>query len=134
MPPAIQFLRSCHRSAFSQPRRSGLVEYCRCEACEPAFIEGVHAQADELFDAVDANSDGMLQEDELRSHLLARERYTDAAVDALFRSLDANADGEVSRPELRDAFLKYERMRLAMVAVVTTLVRNKEWSPGQMSR
>jgi len=114
-----------------QELQSGLVEYCRCAACEPAFIEDVHAEADLLFDAVDINADGVLSRDELREHLLARERYSAVAVDMMFGSLDENADGELSREELRSGFLQYERLRAAMVAVVTTLVRRKEWSPGQ---
>ena len=44
------------------------------------------------------------------------------------------SDGGISREELRTGFLQYERLRLAMVAVVTTLVKNKQWSPSQKQR
>lgn len=144
--------------------RDGLVEYCRCAACEPEFIEQSHAEADALFDAADANDDGELSPDELRAHLLERGRYTAQAVEGIFRSIDANvrrlaraplrplgrslasamltslrslcdqSDGGLSREELRTGFLQYERLRLAMVAVVTTLVKNKQWSPSQRQR
>lgn len=143
-----------------QELRDGLVEYCRCGACEPKVIEQSHAEADALFAAADTNDDGELSSDELRVHLLERGRYTAEAVDCIFRSIDANvcrvarslstlrpagwacysracarlraqSDGGLSRDELRSGFLQYERLRLAMVAVVTTLVRKKEWSPIQ---
>jgi len=114
--------------------RDGLVEYCRCAACEPEFIEQSHAEADALFDAADANDDDELSPDELRAHLLERGRYTGQAVEGIFRSIDANSDGGLSREELRTGFLQYERLRLAMVAVVTTLVKNKQWSPSQRQR
>ena len=73
-----------------QELRDGLVEYCRCAACEPEFIEQTHAEADALFDAADTNGDGELSPEELRSHLLERGRYTAEAVECIFRSIDAN--------------------------------------------
>ena len=44
------------------------------------------------------------------------------------------ANGELSQAELRAGILKYSRLSQAMVAVVTTLVKNKQWSPVQQKR
>merc|ERR1712195_450004 len=41
---------------------------------------------------------------------------------------DADGNGEIEREELREGFLNFARLRKAMVAVVTTLVKNKAWA------
>mmetsp|Transcript_4335 Transcript_4335/g.7133 ORF Transcript_4335/g.7133 Transcript_4335/m.7133 type:complete len:228 (-) Transcript_4335:211-894(-) len=110
--------------------QDGLAEYCRCSRCEPKFVEQVHAEADAMFDLVDLNSDGSISTDELRGHLVST-GYTATASDAVFDSLDSDSDGSLSRDELRAGFLKYSMFREAVVAVVTTLVKQKRWSPGQ---
>ena len=60
----------------------------------------VAAGADEVFDAIDANGDGAISLEELRSHL-AGSGYSSAAVQAMFDGLDTNGDRSVSRDELR---------------------------------
>lgn len=110
--------------------QDGLAEYCRCSRCEPKFVEQVLAEADQMFAVVDSNGDGEISTAELRDHLLSV-GYTEVAADAVFRSLDSNRDGSLSRDELRSGFLKYSTFREAIVAVVTTLVKRREWSPAQ---
>ena len=34
--------------------------YCRCEKCDPKFVEATNAEADAMFDLVDANGDGVV--------------------------------------------------------------------------
>ena len=108
----------------------GLTEYCRCENCEPKFVEKVHAEADAMFATVDANGDGEISTAELRDHLLA-DGYTEMAADAVFQSLDGDGNGVLDREELREGMLKYSRFREAIIAVVKTLVLRKQWSPAQ---
>jgi len=110
--------------------QEGLAEYCRCEKCEPKFVEATTAEADAMFDLVDANGDGEIKRDELRAHLLKVD-YTEEAADAVFDSLKVNDGGAITREELREGFLKYAMLRQAMTAVVTTLVKRKNWSPMQ---
>ena len=108
--------------------RDGLDEYCSCGECEPKFIEEVYTEADALFDAADVNGDGGIDLEELQKVLLARDRYTEDAVASIYKSLDADGNGEIEREELREGFLNFARLRKAMVAVVTTLVKNKAWA------
>ena len=110
--------------------QDGLLEYCRCGACEPKFVEQVHAEADGMFSAIDANGDGEISTDELRAHLLSI-GYTEVVAAAVFRSLDENSDGRLCREEMRSGFLKYSMFREAIVAVVKTLVTSKRWSTAQ---
>jgi len=110
--------------------QDSLTEYCRCSRCETKFVEQVHAEADAMFAIVDTNGDGEISATELRSHLHSV-GYTEVAADAVFRSLDSNSDGSLSQEELRGGFLKYSMFREAIVAVVTTLVKRREWSPAQ---
>lgn len=110
--------------------QDGLAEYCRCEKCESAFVAQVHAEADGMFELVDTDGDGSISVDEMREHLL-KNGYTEAASDAVFKSLDSDGNGTICREELRAGFLKYSMLREAIVAVVTTLVKQKRWSPRQ---
>ena len=75
----------------------------------------VAAEADEVFDAIDANSDGAISLEELRSHI-AGSGYSPAAVQAMFDGLDTNGDGSVSRDELRAGFQRSSSatLRLAL--------------------
>ena len=75
----------------------------------------VAAEADEVFDAIDANGDGAISLEELRSHL-AGSGYSPAAVQAMFDGLDTNGDGSVSRDELRAGFQRSSSatLRLAL--------------------
>ena len=110
--------------------RDGLAEYCRCAKCESSFVADVHAEADGMFELVDTDGDGTISVDEMRSHLL-KNGYTETASDALFKSLDADGNGTICQEELRAGFLKFSMLREAIVAVVTTLVKQKKWSPRQ---
>lgn len=112
--------------------QDGLAEYCRCSKCEATFVAEVHAEADGMFDLVDTDGDGTISVGEMRNHLL-KNGYTEAASDAVFRSLDTDGNGTLDRVELRDGFLKYSMLREAIVAVVTTLVKQKRWSPAQQA-
>ena len=111
----------------------GLAEYCRCSQCQPKFVAQIHAQADEIFEEVDVNGDGAISTDELRGWLLTH-GYTESAATEVFRSLDTDGNGELSQEEMRDGFFRYATLRQAVVAVVTTLVKNKRWSPAQQQQ
>lgn len=79
-----------------------------------AFVEEIYADADTLFDTVDANDDGGISDRELRVHMRTYTSYSDSAISAIFANLDANEDGEVSRDELREAFVKSAALRQAL--------------------
>merc|ERR1712195_366449 len=88
-----------------------------------------------IFKQLDLDGNGDINLSELRDGLdeycscgecepkFIEEVYTEA--DALFDAADVNRDGEIEREELREGFLNFARLRKAMVAVVTTLVKNK---------
>ena len=96
----------------------------------PGFVEEVHAEADSMFDVVDLDADGEITTAELRTHVLSHD-YSAEGADAVFRSLDEDGNGSLDREELRSGFLKYSMLRQAIIAVVTTLVKTKRWSPAQ---
>merc|ERR1719409_848363 len=77
----------------------------------------VAAEADEVFDAIDANGDGAISLEELRSHL-AGLGYSSAAVQAMFDGLDTNGDGSVSRDELRAGFQRSSSAALRLPSKV----------------
>ena len=110
--------------------QDGLAEYCRCEKCEPKFVDQVYTDADAMFEELDPNGDGSIGTKELRSHLLTL-GYTEKAAYSIFRSLDEDDNGILTRDELRAGFLKYSMLREAIVAVVKTLVKNKRWSSSK---
>ena len=85
------------------------------EADVASNIESIHAEADAFFDAIDTDSNGSIDVEELRSHL-ASNGYSSSSVDAIFPLLDTDASGEVDRDELREAFVKFDTpsMRLAL--------------------
>merc|ERR1719237_866259 len=88
------------------------------------------AYADQVFDVVDLDGNGVVDFDEMRQYLRTR-GYTDTAVNAVFRGMDANSDGELSRTEFEDGFTKYALVRQAVGALVKKLVTQKKWSPVQ---
>ena len=71
--------------------------------------------SDELFDAVDANGDNMLDVGELHDHLKGT-GYSQRTIRGIFDALDINADGRISREELRLSFSQYtySALRLAL--------------------
>lgn len=69
---------------------------------DPLFRE-----ADAIFEAIDANGDGGITNDELREHLEDK-GYPSESIRMLFTAVDKNADGIISREEMRYAFSTYE--------------------------
>ena len=69
------------------------------------------AQADALFDVIDADGSGVIDADELRAYLLGggdhAAQIKNDAFDTLFQSLDLNRDGVICRDELREGCYPY---------------------------
>jgi len=78
------------------------------------FVTEIHADADVLFAAVDADGSGSISKDELRNHLKQFSPYSFKAIGNIFKLLDVNNDGEIERDELRDAFVRYSALRQAV--------------------
>lgn len=76
-----------------------------------------HAEADRIFDDIDANGDGEISSTELHSYL-KRIGYSEIASDNVLRSLDSNDDGKLSRSEVYDGFKKYLALREAVMTLV----------------
>ena len=93
----------------------GAVDLDLCLSMSSVDAAQVAAEADEVFDAIDANSDGAISLEELRSHI-AGSGYSPAAVQAMFDGLDTNGDRSVSRDELRAGFQRSSSatLRLAL--------------------
>jgi len=64
-------------------------------------------RADEWFDVVDLNGDGLISFEELRQHLVAQ-NFDESKIEHIFLILDLNGDGEISKSELRECFVKYD--------------------------
>jgi len=64
-------------------------------------------EADSIFDAIDADADGEISNDDLRGYLEKR-GYPSESLRSLFAALDKNADGIITRDEMRFAFSNYE--------------------------
>ena len=94
---------------------TGAVDLDLCLSMSSVDAAQVAAEADEVFDAIDANGDGAISLEELRSHL-AGLGYSSAAVQAMFDGLDTNGDRSVSRDELRAGFQRSSSatLRLAL--------------------
>lgn len=75
----------------------------------------MNIRADEWFDAVDLNGDGVISFVELSEHLAAQ-KFKPESIKCAFDLLDLNKDGEISRAELQECFLNYEdpALRLAL--------------------
>jgi len=78
------------------------------------FVEEIHADADTLFQSIDADNSGTISKDELRDHLKRESNYSFKAISKLYKLLDVNKDGEIERDELRAAFVKYSALRMAI--------------------
>lgn len=74
----------------------------------------IFAEAEAIFDCVDANQDGVISPDELRSHLVNQMGYSSEYTNFLFDSIDMDSDGEISRQEFRFAFYNFEAVSLYM--------------------
>jgi len=84
----------------------------------PALDDGmpedqINRLADAVFATVDANDDGELSDDELRSYLKGGFAYEDELVSKMFAGIDFDSSGKISSEELRTAFLKYPTLRTA---------------------
>lgn len=64
-------------------------------------------RADEWFDIVDLNGDGIISFEELRLHLEAQ-KFDESKITNIFSLLDLNGDGDISKSELRECFVKYD--------------------------
>ena len=103
------------------PQKSRLpaVDVDLCLALSDADQHEIEAEANEVFEVIDRNSDGLISKDELCQHLKSSE-YSAEEIDLMFDSLDVNADGYVSRQEMQQAFKRFEsaslRLALGLVA------------------
>ena len=91
-------------------------------------VEYITSEADAVFDRIDANHDGSISREELRSHLAASGLSAES-IERLYAMLDANSDGEISRDELREAYCRYENatLRLALGLAVVPPPRPESW-------
>lgn len=64
-------------------------------------------RADEWFDIVDLNGDGIISFAELRQHLEAQ-KFDESKIYHIFGLLDLNGDGDISKSEIRECFVKYD--------------------------
>ena len=68
-----------------------------------------------VFQSVDADGNGELDRDELRSHMgRSFANYSEAAIDEIFRQIDANDDGTITQEEFREAFGRSSALRQAI--------------------
>ena len=68
---------------------------------------------------------------EFRAEVLKEWEETREMLKSVFDSIDEDGNGTICQEELRAGFLKFSMLREAIVAVVTTLVKQKKWSPRQ---
>ena len=61
-----------------------------------------------LFDAIDTDRSGTIEDSELLIHLLSQ-GVEEKAITALFRALDVNSDGRISRDEWETGFELYRK-------------------------
>ena len=64
--------------------------------------------------SLDADGNGTIDKEELRTHLKTFTKYSYKAISNIYKLLDVNEDGEIERSELRDAFVKYSALRQAI--------------------
>ena len=79
------------------------------------FVKEMCQDADQVFQSADADGNGEIDQDELRSHIgRSFANYSEAAIDEIFRQIDANSDGTITQQEFRDAFCKSSALRQAI--------------------
>lgn len=71
-------------------------------------------EANAIFDSVDANKDGVISSEELRSHLCDQMGYSADYTNYLFASLDTDDDGVITKEEFRYAFYNFEALSMYM--------------------
>ena len=67
-------------------------------------------EADEIFNAIDANGDGEISREELSSYLSAQ-GHSIETVENVFAAFDDNDDGAISREELHEGYTTYSALR-----------------------
>mmetsp|Transcript_28850 Transcript_28850/g.43036 ORF Transcript_28850/g.43036 Transcript_28850/m.43036 type:complete len:229 (-) Transcript_28850:147-833(-) len=79
------------------------------------FAKEMCEDADQVFQSADADGNGEIDQEELRSHIgRSFANYSEAAIDEIFRQMDANSDGTITQDEFRDAFCKSSALRQAI--------------------
>jgi len=79
------------------------------------FEKEIYEDADQVFQTVDADGNGLIDSFELKSHLGRKfSNYSEEAIDNIFEVLDVNNDGKISKEELRNAFVRYSALRQAL--------------------
>lgn len=71
-------------------------------------------EADEIFDYVDSNGDGVISLEELQTHLVKEMGYTEEYTKYLFASIDTDSDGSITKEEMRFAFYNFEALSMYM--------------------
>ena len=76
----------------------------------------IHAEADALFDSIDANADGSISVEELYAYLCNVGFASASAVGNIFDFFALDRSGQLTRDELRESFVKYDDpgLRLAL--------------------
>lgn len=79
------------------------------------FAKEMCEDADRVFQSADADGNGEIDQEELRSHIgRSFANYSEVAIDEIFRQIDANNDGTITKQEFRDAFCKSSALRQAI--------------------
>lgn len=79
------------------------------------FAREICEDADQVFQSADADGNGEIDRDELRSHIgRSFADYSEVAIDEIFRQIDVNDDGTITKEEFRDAFCKSSALRQAI--------------------
>ena len=79
------------------------------------FVKEMCEDADQVFQSADADGNGEIDQEELRSHIgRSFANYSEGAIDEIFRQIDANSDGTITKEEFRNAFCKSSALRQAI--------------------
>mmetsp|Transcript_16410 Transcript_16410/g.39264 ORF Transcript_16410/g.39264 Transcript_16410/m.39264 type:complete len:246 (-) Transcript_16410:244-981(-) len=79
------------------------------------FAKEICEDADQVFSSADADGNGEIDRDELRSHIgRSFANYSEGAIDEIFRQIDVNDDGTITKEEFQAAFLKSSALRQAI--------------------
>ncbi|KAL9179286.1 hypothetical protein ACHAXT_008576 [Thalassiosira profunda] len=79
------------------------------------FVKEICEDADQVFQSADADGNGEIDRDELRSHIgRSFANYAEGAIDEIFRNIDVNSDGTITKAEFREAFIRSSALRQAI--------------------